>query len=357
MKSSLAQTTHSNSLRPRYEHRDAACRAPRAHHRSRRPVRHRPRHRQKRYLTLRACSLVSQRWRRIAQRALFAEAGLTTPRATQAFLATTAQYPHFANHVRLCKVYHFGKVTDATFRSFRSLREVYVGKGGKVDIAILAGLPQLEIFSVWLALVTCTGNPASTIFPALRILSSCFAEWDDMARQLFSPAHLPAIQGLALYHDDRAGGSEWGLERRPWTADFSAFPPSLRLVVSISTQYILDTRHEILHETDIGELYDALDAGIFVNGLRVADVQHLRIFEICYDMEGQEDGYEQLRHLVKQMPQLKSLFISNEEMPSTDASLRDFIKYVKQRGIRYVEMGHDDQHLEGSVIPPQWLEM
>ncbi|BGP03564.1 hypothetical protein NBRC10513v2_007297 [Rhodotorula toruloides] len=311
-----------------------------------------------RYDTLITSSLVSRRWRRLAQRAMFAEAGLMAPRAAQAFLATTAEYPHFANHVRLFKVYHFGKVTDASsFRSFRSLREVYVGRGGEVDLAILAGLPQLETFSVWLALVTCTGNPASTIFPALRILSSCFAEWDDRARQLISPAHFPAIQGLALYHDDTAGGSEWGVERRQWTADFSAFPPSLRLVVSISTQYILDMQHEVLHETDVGGLYDALDAGNFVNGLRVADVQHLRISELCYDMEGQEDGFEHLLRLVKQMPQLKSLSISSKEMPSTDASLREFIKCVKQRGIRYVELEHDDQHQEGSVVPPQWLEM
>lgn len=128
-------------------------------------------------------------------------------------------------------------------------------------------------------------------------------------------------------------------------------------MVSISTQYILDMQHEVLHETDVGGLYDALDAGNFVNGLRVADVQHLRISELCYDMEGQEDGFEHLLRLVKQMPQLKSLFISSKEMPSTDASLREFIKCVKQRGIRYVELEHDDQHQEGSVVPPQWLEM
>ncbi|BGP03541.1 Proteophosphoglycan ppg4 [Rhodotorula toruloides ATCC 204091] len=313
---------------------------------------------EERYRTLLACSLVSRRWVRVAQRLLFAEAAFPTSPAAQAFLATTADHPHFANHVRLFKVYELGRLNDAaSFRSFRSLREVYVGKLGEIDLAVLTGLHQLETLSVWLAKVTCSGDPASAIFPVLKTLSTCYAYWVDRARQVISPDHLPALCGLAFYHQYADGQSRSGINRRVWRVDLSAFPPSLRLAVSTTARYTCDRRHKVLHETEVDDLYEALDAGYFENGSRPADLEHLRITQVCDVADGHADGHKQLLVLLKQMPKIKSLFICSKELTSTDASLRHFAEYVRQRGIRHIELESDNQHLEGSLILPQWMEM
>lgn len=212
---------------------------------------------------------------------------------------------------------------------------------------------------MWLAKVTCSGDPASAIFPVLKILSTCYADWDDSARRIISSDHLPALRGFALYHRHAEGYSRSGVKRRAWKVDLSAFPPSLRLAISTTAQYTCSIRHKVLHETEAGELYHPVHEGYFRNGVRTAGVEHLRIFELHELAQEDEcsDVYKQLLALLKQMPKIKSLFICSIELTSTDASLRHFAEYVKQRGIHLIELDSDDQHLEGSLMLPHWMEM
>lgn len=210
--------------------------------------------------------------------------------------------------------------------------------------------------SVWGAHVVFTGNIEHTVLPALQILSTCYGSWDHSARAILAPRHLPKLQGLAFH--DGPGNTEWFPDLRDWHPDLQAFPPFLRIVASTTARLILrESQHVVLYDLMLSKLLLALDAGYFVNGLWPQDVRHLLLTYDKGSWDYYTDGLEQILDTAKRLPQLETLGVALDFLHSTPTSRKAFSAYIKQHKIKHFSLKWCGQFTNGSLVPPQWLEM
>jgi hypothetical protein len=104
-------------------------------------------------------------------------------------------------------------------------------------------------------------------------------------------------------------------------------------------------------------LTDDLENGICHNGIRLEDLRHLLLGDDGDYSEQIDDNLADVVNMTKKLPKLETLFIALERFTSSTSSRQAFANCVKKRGIRYIELDWSNQHLEGSLVPPQWLEM
>lgn len=145
------------------------------------------------------------------------------------------------------------------------------------------------------------------------------------------------------------------MELSNWQPDLSTFPPSLRIVASTTSRFIRDeVERTVLYETSLLSLPKDLMEWVFQNGIRPQDLHHLLL---DVDDEDFDDILDNACDMIKKLQKLETPFVAVKPLSSSASNRQAFADYIKKRSIRYIELDWNQQYAEGSLMPPQWLEM
>ncbi|BGP35445.1 hypothetical protein JCM10296v2_007283 [Rhodotorula toruloides] len=261
-----------------------------------------------RYRILLNFALVSWRWTRIVQPLLLSTVDLKT-------------WAPLSNLLTTCQ-------SEVTWARLVKAVKLFIGIHGTIDLAALTNLSHLRTLSVWVVKVVFSGGLDKVALPTVETLSTCFSR------------------------------TEWLTDLSDWRLDLRDFPASLRIVANTSAQLELPfARNEILYAVDMHELVEGINSGFFRGHFPLQDLRHLVLVNYNAYLDDMRDGLRRVSDAIARLPYLKTVFVAIRSLSSTPASQQAFSAYVKDRDITHVELNWDEQYTEGSLIPPQWLDM